>query len=69
MGAEPRGETRGSAPHRGCLAVEHWSVRVGEDDRPRRIVRAQAIEVPSGGADRVEHTLVERQVLRDASAG
>ena len=30
---------------------------VGDGDRPRRIFRAQAREVPSGGANRVEHAL------------
>jgi len=32
-------------------------VGVGDGDRSRRIFRAQAIEVPSGSANRVEHAV------------
>ena len=46
-----------SAPHHCRLAAKNGPVRVGEDDRPRRIFWAQAREVPSGGADRVEPAL------------
>ena len=46
-----------SAPHHCRLAAKNGPVRVGEDDRPRRIFGAQAREVPSGGADRVEPAL------------
>lgn len=52
-----RGKHGGSVPHACRLAVEYGPVNVRENDRPRRLWWAQAIAIPSGGADSVAQAL------------
>ena len=63
-GAETRhacraqGGSKGSQHHIAAILQQSIGpLRVGEDDRLRRMFRAQAIAIPSGGADRVAHAL------------
>jgi len=52
------GGQQGGATRQRCgLAAGHWPVGGGDGARLHRMWRAQAREVPTGGADRVEHPL------------
>ena len=49
------GQQEAAEPYRRCLAAGHCPVGVGEGDRHRLVVSAQATEILSGGAGRVAH--------------